>query len=88
MPLLTLIPRDACNLCGCRLHGFTVGAYRINKNSMRSERGGLSWVECPECGPAFSRRHPLGTQPRCDVWRPDEKSRSVIDTHRERKGWA
>lgn len=88
MPLLTLLARDSCPLCGCRLRGFTVGTYRINKNSLVSARDGLSYVECPECGPAHARRHPTGIRPQCDRWRPDAESQAVVDRHHERKGWS
>lgn len=87
MPMLTLIPRDPCQLCGCRLRGFTVGTYRVNKGSLKSARGGLSWLECPECGPAFARRSPLGVGPQSDRWRLDADSQAVVDAHRARKGW-
>lgn len=88
MPLLTMEPRDACTLCGCRLRGFTMGTYRVNKGSLKSDRGGLSWLECPECGSAYSRRNPIGVQPTCDRWRLDAKSQVTVDAIRTRKGWS
>jgi hypothetical protein len=87
MPFLTLVPRSACDLCGCRLRGFTMGTYRVNKNSLRSERGGLSWLECPECGPTHARSNPLPTRRSCDTWRLDDPSQALVDQARERRGW-
>lgn len=87
MPLLTLNPRGSCPLCACRLRGFTLGMYRVNKNSLKSDRGTLSWLECPECGPAHARRHPTGVAPGCDTWRLEPDSQAVVDRYRERRGW-
>lgn len=87
MPTLTLEPRDSCALCGCRLRGFSIGTYRINRGSMRSNRGSISWLECPECGPTFARRHPTGVPNSCDHWRLDVKSQAMVDEFRARKGW-
>lgn len=87
MPFLTLVPRSNCTHCGCRLRGFTMGTYRINKNSLKSDRGGLSWLECPECGPTFARRNPTGVMPTCDRWRLDPESQAKVDQYRARKGW-
>lgn len=88
MPLLTMVPRDRCALCGCRLRGFTLGTYRVNKHSLKADRGGLSWLECPECGPSYSRRNPLGALLGCERWRLDAKSQAVVDAIHARKGWA
>lgn len=89
MPTLTMDPRDTCALCGCRLRGFRIGTYRINKHSLRGDaRGGLTWLECPECGPAHSSRNPMrGVLPTCDTWRLDADSQAVVDAHFQRKGW-
>lgn len=87
MPFLTLVPRSTCSLCGCRLRGFTMGTYRVNKNSLRSDRGGLSWLECPECGVSRARANPLGVRPSCDTWRLDDASQAIVDDVRERRGW-
>lgn len=87
MPTLTMHPRSRCELCGCRLRGFSIGTYRINKGSLRSARGSLSWTECPECGPAFARRHPTGVMPRSDHWQLDSDSQSIVDTARAKRGW-
>lgn len=89
MPTLTLEPQEACLHCGCRLRGFSIGSYRINKGSLRSNTGGaITWLECPECGPSFSRRHPLGVRQFGDRWRLDAESQAVVNAHRVRKGWA
>lgn len=87
MPSLTMRPTGTCPICGCRLRGFNVGAYRINKNSLVSTSPGLSWVECPECGPEFTRHHPTGLRPESLRWRLDAESQQVVDRHRRKKGW-
>ena len=87
MPLLTMNPRGTCTVCGCRLRGFRIGTYRINKTSLRSDRGGISWVECPECGPTHSRKHPTGVLLAADTWVLEPDSQAIVNAYHARKGW-
>lgn len=87
MPTLTLQPRDPCAVCGCRLRGFSIGSYRINKGSLRSTAVAISWLECPECGPVFARRHPTGVQQSAHRWVLDAESQAVVDAYNAGRGW-
>ncbi len=80
MPTLTLKPADGCLTCGCRVRGFKIGTFRINKGSIRSTGTVLGFVEptCCECG-----------QPHADVsrWQLDPESQAKVTAHRARMGW-
>ena len=78
MPLLTLVQRDACILCGCRLRGFMVGTFRINKHSLRSSGTLGAQPPCPECQTV----NPPGTH-----YVPNKESAVVLADARARKGW-
>lgn len=82
MPTLTMTPKSRCPLCGCRVEGFYVATFRINKRSLRTaERGGLMVTnpECRECG--FENRAPEIR------WTLDPESQATVDAYRARKGW-
>lgn len=82
MPLLTMDYRGTCSLCGCRLRGFMVGTFRVNKNSLICPRGTLRWNEprCVECG------FETATAP--DRWRLHPESQAKVDVARAKRGWA
>lgn len=80
---MTMLPNETCVVCGFRLRGFHVGTYRINKCSLKSARGGLTFVEpkCAECG------HPTPHALDITHWRLDPDSQRIVDECRARKGW-
>lgn len=84
MPTLTMQPNEACVVCGFRLRGFRIGTYRINKRSLKSARGGLTYLEpkCAECG------HPTPHALDITRWRLDTDSQRIVDDHSARKGWS
>jgi hypothetical protein len=84
MTFLHLESRVACGLCGRRLAGFTVGTYRVNKDTfvMTGKGPGLGWHEetCRECGfvngPVSRER-----------WRLTPESRRAVNAVYAKRGW-
>jgi hypothetical protein len=78
---VTMLCRDTCTLCACRLDGRYFACVRVNKRSLRTVSVGIGVVlPCPECG--------TDGPPMASRWALDPDSQARVDAYRARKGWA
>lgn len=82
MTALDFRSAQRCGLCGYRLRGLMLGSFRVNKDSLKSLRPSLTFLErvCPEC-------HTEAPQT-CERWVLSTESQAKVAAIRERKGWA